>query len=359
MTYRPPSARYHRFSSLLRQALDPRFNVEERDQSLRALAWSAEELAALVDDPDFRSALNALNAPHQVERTPTEMTASSQSIETPRYNGGADLRQLINEAFDVSWHIVGPEIEDQTRVSDRAIVCARAVASGDSVPSDDLARGVAWTQLIPGTGLLRIWQAWPDDTSRIEAYLQHSLDRGASRRAIPRRLAIAITRELASRPRARAWFDAVVRWAEAWVVAVSLAGRTPAESTRHLQGAHLMMRVGLAKRATNAGMRSPRVLALAELASSVTLIRAAARVDLIRAYREAGGDPRETVRAHERHDRRAELLFEAALGAVLRPPRAAELTALTEDEQRSLAIVGDVLHADPGLSHGILADLDN
>jgi hypothetical protein len=103
-------------------------------------------------------------------------------------------------------------------------------------------------------------------------------------------------------------------------------------------------------------MRSPGLLALGKLSSAVTLIRAAGRADLIRAYTEADGDPRETALAHERHDRRAELLFETALGSVLRPLTAGELGALTEGERQPLMSVGDFLRADPGLSSGLLLD---
>lgn len=358
MTYRPPSALYDRFSRLLRLGLDPRLSDDEREDALRALSGSTKDLTELFDDPAFGNLITALSAPYQVEEAPKDAKHSGQPIEVRcglgAYKVAADLRQLIHESFDHNWYVVGPEIEDQVRTSDRAIVCARAVGAADLASTDDLARGAAWTQLVSGNGLLAIWQARPEDAAGLAAYLRHSLELGASRTSLPRSLALVITRELASRPRAKDWFDGIARWLEAWVVAVPLEGRTPADTARLLRHTRLMMRVGLAMRATE--VRSPRLLALAELVSVVTLLRAAGRGDLMRAHSEAHGDPMETVRAHERHDRRADLRFETAIGAVLRSPSVAELAGLAEHEQRALMGVGDVLRADPGLSQGLLAN---
>jgi len=359
MSYRPPTARYDRFSSLLRRGLDPRFTVEEREHALRALAGSTEELSELVDDLDFRGLIKALNAPYQVQGAAEEDTESSQSLETRcglgTYNIAADLRQLINtSSFELSWHAVPPEIEDQIRASDRAMVCARAVSAGDSMPGDDLVRGVAWTELVPGAGLLAIRQAWPEDVTRLATYLHYSLDRGASQSSIPLPLASAITAELASRLEQQLWFDQVVAWMEAWVATVPLTARTTTELTRLLRRTRLMMRLEMAMRASDGDVRAPRLFALAELASAVTLIRAAGRADLVRAHAEAGGDPRATARTYEQYDRRADLLFETALGAVLRGPRPEELAALSEGELRALSFMGTLLTADRGLSQGVL-----
>lgn len=361
MTYQPPSAPYRRFSLLLRRGLDPRSSAEERAQALHEMEWSTEELTELADDAAFGSVMEAVSAPCEVSNRPTKETASTESLVTRcgigPYNLASDLRRLIHVVFKNAWYSVAPEIDTQVRASDRAMVCARAVESDDTLAPDDLARGTAWTQLAPAAGLFAIWETWPEDVTRLSAYLYHSVHGGASRGSMPLPVASAITAELASRPGQRRWFDQVAAWMEAWVATVPLEGRSESSQvTRLLRRARLMMRLGVSMRALDADVRSPRLLALAELTSVVTLIRAAGRADLMRAYVEADRDPGETARAQGRHDRRADLLFEIAIAAVLRRPSAAELAALERSERRALSSVRAVLAADPGLSQGLLAD---
>lgn len=359
MSYAPPGQPYDRINQLVRRCVDPRASQDARRRAAREVAdLPSADLRALAESAAFRRVLDVLDEPYRVEQMISRAEPGGdpqrERLGVRGYGLGADLRVLLHGAFSGTWYRVAPEIEALRRMSDRALECAAAVEVDDGVPPVEIARGAAWTQLEPGAGLLAIRDTWPDRTTCLATYLDQSLVRGAARVSVPPPLAALIAHELASRPAATAWFDGVVSWMEAWVAAAPLDGPPRPEAESRLRRLCVLTRVGAALRAVTADVRAPRLLALTELVSAVTIIRAAGRADVLRAARRAGGDPVETGRAHADHDRRAELLAEHAISAVLRQPTASELGSLAGRERQALECVGETISADSSLAGGLL-----
>src|SRR5690606_33961872 len=141
---------YERFARLLRNGLDPWMPAHRRQTALRTLAsYSPDHLEMLFRDVAFKDVLGALDAPYSVPEPSEGATSPRTGRRNAAYGLGADLRRLLNAAFTSRWYRIDGNIEKAVRASDRALICAAAV-EGDSPSDDDLARGVAWTQMVPG-----------------------------------------------------------------------------------------------------------------------------------------------------------------------------------------------------------------
>jgi hypothetical protein len=341
--------------SLLRRGLEPRLPPEVRRQALDQIAsMSGEDLGSALEDASILDLLRAFDVPFRV---PISDEGSSRTLSrsgTGAYGLGADLRRLLNDAFAPTWRSLNQEVEKVVSARERCLALASSAQAGDG----DLvafARGAAWTQLIPGTTLLAIAHVWPSDAARLSCFMKQSLERGGSRAAIPTMLGEATINELSSRPTWSRVYDEVLDWAESWVACASLDGLS-GDPQQWLRQLRLQVRIGVARRAADAGIPAPRLVALLELTSAAVLIREAGRADLVRAHRAAGGDPEETVRHHAKHDRRGSVLAELAIAEILRAPDPAVIAELPRAERRALFWFDEVLSADSALASGLLPD---
>jgi hypothetical protein len=352
-----PTPGLTRFSRMVRTLMDPRTPAAERQHVAQEMAsLGSAELAALSQNVVVRRALAALDEPFLVGEPVPGGRNNPLPAAVRGYGLGADLRLLLHESWRPAWYTMKGDIAAATHLSDRALICAAAERS-DVIPVDDPTLAVAWTQLLPGAGLLAVSEGDSGIDGTASAYLQHALVRGASQRSIPRSLAVAINREVASRPDWRHWLDLMTRWLEARVATASFPSILDKRESQTLARWLLFTRSGVAVRAVADEIRAPRLFALAELLTAVTLIRAAGRVDLLRAYGEAAGDAARTVALHRLQDHRAELLMEVAVGMCLSVPKPSELVGLTDQQRSALGWMTDVTAADSGLNHGLLIDV--
>lgn len=344
-----PSPDTDRILRLLRVLLEPRTNAEERRRVAETLArCPPESLAACLGQQRVASALRSLDDAHAAV---TEDQTLAYRLGTPgRYSLGADLRILLNDAFNARMWTVSVAVAEAIAASERARLISTA-RERDSDSNDDAAHGLAWTQLDPGAPLLR---CQPEQRSQIAAYVQHALDRAASDGCMPLPFAHAVNEELACRPAARQWFDSTYAWIEAWTACISLSTVERGDVQSAIRRMCRLLRIGVALRAAAADIRIPRLLALAELAVATVVIRATGKADLVRAHRAADGDASMTARTHQKGDRDANLLVEVAIAEVLRPLSSDEVGALYESEREALRFVAHVL-SDPRLQSGLLS----
>jgi hypothetical protein len=348
-----PSPETDRILTLLRILLEPRTCAEERRSVADALAsCTPEALAACLAQRRVASALRSLDVPYTA--TAEDHRFVSRPGACGRYNLGTDLRVLINDAFSARVWSVPVDVEGAVTVSERArlIGAAREYAKSDC---DDVARGLAWTQFDPGAPLLR-WQS--DQDEQIAAYIQHALHRGGACSGIPVPFAQAVTRELACREIERNWFDSMYAWASAWTACAPLVAVERHNAQAMIRRLHRTLRIGVALRAAAADIRMPRLLALAELAGALAVIRAAGMADVIHAHRATDGDPITTAVLHQKGDRDANLLVEVSIGEVLRSLSPSEMETLHESERNALRFVTDLLSSDPRLQAGLLSDAE-
>lgn len=349
MSNAPPSPDTDRILTLLRILLEPRTNAEERRHVADTLVrCPPESLASCLAEQRVACALRSLDNAHAA--VTEDQTLAYRPGTHGRYSLGADLRILINDAFNAHMWTVAVGVGEAIAASERARLIA-AARECDSDAGDEAAHGLAWTQLDPGAPLLR-WK--PEQRSQITAYVQHALDRVASDACMPVPFAHAVNEELACRPASRQWFDSTYAWIEAWTACTSLVTVERRDVQSAIRRMRRMLRVGVALRAASADIRIPRLLALAELAAATVVIRATGKADLIRAHRAADGDASMTARTHQKGDRDADLLVEVAIGEVLRPLSVTEVEALYKSEREALQFVAHVL-SDPRLQSGLLS----
>jgi len=338
----------------LRRGLEPRLSADVRREALNEIAsLSSDDLRSALQAESFTQILEAFNTPHRTTpRTVSPRPLSRTGIGA--YSIASDLRRLLNDAFTPTWYAVCPDIEEINSPFDR---CAALASSMEVVDADleAIARGAAWTQMIPGAALLAMAQAWPSNPALVRGYIDHSLDRGGSRAAIPLRLAATVIDEIAARPQWRATYDEVVNWTEAWVACARI-DRLPTNAQSWLHQLRLQVRVGIARRAADAAIPAPRLLALLELTSAAVLIRETGRADLVRAHRAAAGDPEAMVHQHAKHDRDGAVLTEVAIAEILRAPDPATIAELSRPDRDALSWFDEVLSANPALARGLLTD---
>ena len=338
----------------LRLGLEPQLSADVRRKALNEIAsMSSEDLGIALQAESLRQVLKAFDTPHRMTPqagSPRPLSRTGAGF----YSIAGDLRRLLNDAFTHTWYALDPDIEEVNSPFDR---CAALASSVEVVDADlgAIARGAAWTQMIPGAGLLGIAQTWPSNPVMVREYLEQSLERGGSRAAIPVGLASAAVNEIASRPQWRAAYDEVVAWIEAWVACAPL-DRLPGPGQSWLRHLRLQVRVGVAQRAADAAIPAPRLLAILELASAAVLIREAGRVDLVRAHSVAAGDPEATVRQHAKQDRKGEILAEVAIAELLRALDPAAVAELSSADRAALSWFDEVLSADAALRRGLLTD---
>ena len=289
----------------------------------------------------------------------SSVAAVQQDFAAPalrRFSPGADLRMLLNDTFNYRWCDVSPRVRDAVRLTDRARICADA-APMDALAQPRMAASCAWLQLAPGAGLQVVNAQWPDADEPLRLYFDEALEHGAAIACLPHRLATAIVHESASRPRAHTFLDEVGSLIDAWRAASFFRDGSVIPTADQLAEWFLRVRAGVALRAEAARVRQPRVLALAELLVAVALIRLCSRLDLLRSYREAGGDALGGVARLLERDQREDLMFEVGLQVVLRP-RQPESVTLIDEERDALAFVAGTIASDERLlTNGVFAQV--
>ena len=336
MTHVPGSNERAIVNALLRRVLDPAgLTADRHDAAAQLSALSIEARQQVAEDPRFRLALAVL------DRT---RPASSHSVGVQRQSRIAvDLRVLIQDSISGGWQAPRVAIRHPAGLIERARICADAAVLDQASPAGVAA--CAWVQLAAAPGLLNVHARWPDSPAFARDYVEDSLLHGAARHSLPVRLARAILREAASRPHIKLLYDEAGAWMAGWIAASPLGAADTLPSGGSLAELLVTLRAGCAIRAYRAQVRLPRALRLLDLIAAVTVLRFAGRLDLLRSHRAAGGDITQTLWHLSERDRRGDLSFETAVGAVLGAPRTAGVVLL-RDEVIAMDYVDRVIASD-------------
>lgn len=345
---------FDKVARLIRVLTDPDSAAEDRFTTAAALASvSADELRRLQLDGEWQFVVDALAG-----ETPAAESAEDSAPEkwhvgrephplppTPslrlRFNlYEHDLRRLINQDFDET-PLVSPAVPVAASFMERFEVAAHATPSVFRLEPGFI-RLAAGSRL--NHGVLLLGPLAQAQGPVLEAFWDAVLH-GRVHRGVPPVLARIGGRGLSMTTGRLHWLNETMEWVQDFVERELLSFL----GLEELKLRHAQIRTGIATRVRNAEITDPRLVALTELAGTVSYLRRLSYLDLLRSWQDGRGDAIAAVSAYERLNAQAELQFEVGLRAAFCHPSPEILEDLGGFARQSLRLSATVCSMDAQL----------
>lgn len=341
---------------LLARALDVHAPPHERRVACDELAGlGTETLDALELEGGWREVMTRLRSAAGSGRPaaalPEPPSVAPRAIVAGLTGYGRELRQMVND--DCDEHPVAVRHIPSLAASLRQ----RLELAADCVPVQDvdepvqLARRLAWSALLPGTGLHTLAAGSPARLAALAAHVREVL-RGAGTLGFPWRLATYVLAVLRARPGvADAMLSALER-----LETLAERVRWDPDEPAGLRYRHHDMQVVVARAVREAELLDPECLAVLDLTGAVLLMRAAGTRDLARAWTAGRGAGEAVASAFHDVDMAGELQAEQALRAVFRAPDPSWIAALSAADREAMHLAQAVRARPPGPERELLVN---